>query len=176
MVYGSATADESGPLSWRDVLPIMRKYRLCLEDALETAGLNDTLTKCRSERNEEIEKLGQKLKLPEDKLQKIQNRMDGRAEWRRHGHGTSEGEAADTGHDAEKADRLLLREHIRPIRENYRNCLEKGLLGHTKELDACKDTRREDLAALGLNEDKLEELRAQRRAERSCQVESKGNL
>jgi hypothetical protein len=99
-----------------------------------------------------------------------------RGERRRQGHVRSEGEAAGTGHDAEKADRVKLRHHLRPIRENYRNCLEKGLLGHTKELDACKDTRREDLAALGLNEDKLEKLRAQWRAERSGQGFSRSKL
>ena len=173
MVYGSAAAEESRPLSWRDVWPIMRKYRLCLETALKKAGLEGILTKCELERKQALNDKERELGLPKDELQ---NRMDERAERRRQGHVRSEGEAAGTGHGAEKADRVKLRQHLRPIRENYRKCLENGLKGHTKELDACKDTRRVDLAALGLDEEKLEELRQQWRAERSFQVGSRSKL
>ncbi len=165
MVYGSAAANESKPLSRRDVWPIMSDYRSCLENALDKAGLKHVLTGCEAERKKELEDKEGELGLPKGKLQSL---MDQQAERRRQGHVKSEGEAACTGHDAEKANRVKLRHYLRPIREKYRNCLENGLPENHEGLLACQAKRHKALEDLGLNEDKLEELRAQWRAERSC--------
>ncbi len=169
MVYGSA-AEESRPRLW----PIMREYRECLENALEIAGLKHVLTECKSERKKDLGDMEIELGLPQGELQK---RMDEREERRRQGHGRrSEGEAAGTGHGAEKEDRVQLRHHLRPIRIKYRECLEKGLPVDSKDLAECRAKRRKALEDLGLDECQFEKLMEQRRAERSCQVESKSDL
>jgi hypothetical protein len=164
--------EEDKPSFWQNVWPIRREYRTCLENALQEAGLTESLDRCQLDRNKALENLETELGLP---LGELQKRMDRRAEEGRQGRGRGERQSAGIGHGAANAERRLhLRQYLGPIRRQYRECLEKDVPAGA--LQACQIQRDTSLAELGLTETELQRLMEQRQAERSSQGFSRSKL
>lgn len=153
MVYGLENAEKRSPFM-QSVWPIRRQYRECLEEAVPES----TLLACRTQRDEALARLEEELELPQGELQR---RMDQRAE--RHHQGSGRG--TNMGYGLENAEnRSHFRQSMRPIRRQYRECLEKAVPENI--LFACRTQRDEALASLeeelGLPQGELQRLMDQR--------------
>ena len=157
MVYGLENAEKRSPFM-QSVWPIRRQYRECLEEAVPES----TLLACRTQRNEALARLEEQLGLPQGELQR---RMDQRAERRHQGSGRGERQFTNMGYGLENAEnRSHFRQSMRPIRLQYKECLEEAVPEST--LLTCRTQRYEALASLeeqlGLPQGELQRLMDQR--------------